>query len=42
MPSLIIKVEGSEHWLGENGIMFAIVTLVFGLYFWRKAVKQNL
>ena len=42
MPPLTIKVEGSEHWLGENGIMFAIVTLVFGLYFWRKAVKQNL
>ena len=42
MPPLTTKVEGSEHWLGENGIMFAIVTCVFGLYFWRKAVKENL
>lgn len=41
-PPLTIKVEGTEYWLGENGIMFAIVTFVFGLYFWRKAVKQNL
>jgi membrane protease YdiL (CAAX protease family) len=42
MPPLTIKVEGAEHWLGENGIMFAIVTFVFGLYFWKKAVKENL
>ncbi|MCA0153058.1 CPBP family intramembrane glutamic endopeptidase [Winogradskyella vincentii] len=42
MPPLIIKVEGTEYWLGENGIMFAIVTCVFGLYFWRKAIKENL
>ncbi len=42
MPSLTIKIEGTEHWLGENGIMFAIVTFVFGLYFWRKGVKENL
>lgn len=31
-----------EHWLGENRIMFAIVTLVFGIYFWRKAVLEKL
>ena len=42
MPPLTMKVEGSEHWLGENGIMFAIVTFVFGIYFWRKAIKENL
>ncbi|MEM5564746.1 type II CAAX endopeptidase family protein [Psychroserpens sp. AS72] len=42
MPPLTIKVEETEYWLGENGIMFAIVTFVFGLYFWRKAVKENL
>lgn len=42
MPELTVKVEGSEHWLGENGIMFAIVTFVFGVYFWRKAVKEKL
>ena len=41
-PPLTIKIEGTEHWLGENGIMFAIVTFVFGLYFWRKGVKENL
>jgi len=42
LPPLTIKVEGSEYWFGENGIMFSIVTFVFGLYFWRKAVKENL
>lgn len=41
-PPLTIKLEGTEHWLGENGIMFAIVTFVFGLYFWRKANKEKL
>ncbi len=41
-PPLTTKIEGSEHWLGENGIMFAIVTFGFGLLFWRKAVKENL
>ena len=41
-PPLTEKIEGTEHWLGENGIMFAIVTLVFGLYFWRKALKEKL
>jgi membrane protease YdiL (CAAX protease family) len=42
LPELIIKNEGSAHWLGENGIMFAIVTCVFGIYFWRKAIKEKL
>ncbi len=41
-PPLTIKVEETEHWLGENGVMFAIVTFVFGLYFWRKALKEKL
>ena len=41
-PPLTKKIEGSEHWLGENGIMFAIVTVVFGLYFWRKAIIENI
>jgi len=41
-PPLTSKVEGTEHWLGENGIMFAIVTLIFGLYYWRKAIKEKL
>ena len=40
-PPLIIKVEGTEHWLGESGIMFAMITFVFGLYFWRKAIKEK-
>ncbi|WP_431134148.1 CPBP family intramembrane glutamic endopeptidase [Psychroserpens mesophilus] len=42
MPPLTLKVEGTEHWLGENGIMFAIVTSAFGIYFWGKAIKNNL
>ena len=42
LPELTIKNEGMEHWLGENGIMFAIVTCVFGIYFWRKAIKEKL
>jgi membrane protease YdiL (CAAX protease family) len=41
-PPLTVKVEGSEHRLGENGIMFAIATLIFGVYFWKKALKENL
>jgi len=41
-PPLTTTVAGAEHWLGENGIMFAIVTCVFGIYFWRKAIKENL
>lgn len=42
MPSLTIKIERTEHWLGENGIMFAIVTSVFGIYFWYKGIKEKL
>lgn len=42
MPPLTIKIEGTEHWLGENGIMFAIVTGVFGLYYWRKAIREKM
>lgn len=42
MPPLTIKIEGTEYWLGENGIMFALVTFVFGIYFWRQAIKERL
>jgi len=42
MPPLTTKIEGTEHWLGENGIMFTIVTCVFGIYFWKKAIKEKL
>jgi membrane protease YdiL (CAAX protease family) len=41
-PPLTVKIEGTEHWLGENGIMFALVTFLFGLYFWRKGLKEGL
>jgi membrane protease YdiL (CAAX protease family) len=41
-PPLTSQIEGNEHWLGEYGIMFALITLSFGIYFWRKAVKENL
>ncbi|WP_430409392.1 CPBP family intramembrane glutamic endopeptidase [Kordia sp.] len=40
-PPLTVKVEGTEHWLGENGIAFAIVTAVFGIYYWYKGVKEK-
>ena len=42
LPELTIKTEGAEHWHGEYGIMFAIVTFVFGIYYWRKAIKEKL
>ena len=42
MPPLTTKIEGTEHWLGENGIMFTIVTCVFGIYFLRKAIKEKM
>jgi membrane protease YdiL (CAAX protease family) len=42
LPELTIKSEGKEHWLGENGIMFAIVTCVFGIYFWKKAIDEKM
>ena len=42
LPPLTTKIEGTEYWLGEYGVMFAIVTLVFGLYYWRKALRENL
>ncbi len=42
LPGLTISNEGTEHWLGENGIMFAIVTGFFGIYFWRKAIKEKI
>jgi len=42
MPPLTTKIEGTEHWLGENGIMFTIVTCLFGIYFWRKAIKEKM
>jgi len=41
-PPLTTEIEGTEYWLGENGIMFAIVSLAFGAYFWRKAIRENL
>lgn len=42
LPKLTIENSGTEHWLGENGVMFAIVTCIFGIYFWRKAIKEKL
>ena len=41
-PPLTIEIEGREHWHGEYGIMFAIVTFIFGLYFWKKALREKL
>ena len=42
LPEMTIKSKDAEHWLGEYGIMFAIVTSIFGIYFWRKAIKEKL
>ncbi|CAN5389571.1 hypothetical protein BH11BAC3_BH11BAC3_02440 [soil metagenome] len=41
-PPLATKIEGTAYWLGENGIMFAIMSFVFGIYYWRKAIKEKL
>jgi len=41
-PPLTSEMEGTQHWLGEYGIMFALVTFLFGLYYWRKAQKEGL
>ena len=40
-PPLTTEIKGTEYWLGENGIMFAIVTFVFGVYYWRKAIREK-
>ncbi|WP_431157832.1 CPBP family intramembrane glutamic endopeptidase [Winogradskyella poriferorum] len=42
LPELTIQKEGFEFWHGEYGIMFAIITFIFGIYFWRKGVKEKL
>jgi membrane protease YdiL (CAAX protease family) len=42
VPGLTVSNEGTEHWLGENGIMFAIVTCAFGIYFRRKAIREKM
>ena len=42
LPELTLINQGTKHWHGENGIMFAIVTFLFGVYFWRKAIKEKL
>jgi membrane protease YdiL (CAAX protease family) len=41
-PPLTTEIKGFGHWLGEYGIMFAIITFIFGMYFWRKALKEQL
>ena len=42
LPELTSRNEGSEHWFGEYGIMFAIVTALFGIYYWRRGVKEKI
>jgi len=41
-PELTSKIKETEYWLGESGVMFAIVTLTFGIYYWRKAIKEKI
>jgi len=40
-PPLTTKIEGTEHWLGEDGLMITIIITLFAIYFWRKAVKEK-
>lgn len=42
LPPLTIPIEHRDHWLGENGIMFAIITCLTGIYFWKRAVNENM
>ncbi|MAL18723.1 MAG: CPBP family intramembrane metalloprotease [Balneola sp.] len=41
-PPLTSSTDTTEIWHGEYGIMFAMVTVVFGLFYWRKAVHEKL
>ncbi len=41
-PPITNATNEFEHWHGEYGIMFAIVTLLFGVYYWRKGIKDQL
>lgn len=41
-PPLTSSTETTKMWQGEYGIMFALVTVIFGLYFWRKAEREHL
>lgn len=42
LPGITESQSESALWLGENGIMFALVTAVFGLYYWSKGTKEKL
>lgn len=41
-PPLTTKIEGTEHWLGESGLMITIIITLFAIYYWRKAAKEKL
>jgi len=41
-PPLTTKNEGTEHWLGESGLMITIIITLFAIYYWRKAIKEKL
>ena len=41
-PPLTTEIEGTEYWLGESGLMITIIITLFAIYFWRKAVKENI
>ncbi|PHQ56374.1 MAG: CPBP family intramembrane metalloprotease [Lutibacter sp.] len=41
-PPLTTKIEGTQHWLGEGGLMITIIITLFAIYFWKKAVKEKL
>ena len=39
---LTISNANTSFWIDEYGFMIPIVTTIFAIYFWRKAVKENL
>ncbi|MDT0551787.1 CPBP family intramembrane glutamic endopeptidase [Urechidicola vernalis] len=41
-PPITNSVKEFEYWHGEYGIMFAIVTCTFGIYFLLKGIKEQL
>jgi membrane protease YdiL (CAAX protease family) len=42
LPELTIANESADHWHGEYGIMFALVTFIFGIYYWRRGLREGL
>ena len=39
---LIISNSKTTFWIDEYGLMIPIITTIFAIYYWRKAVKENI